>query len=120
MDTNSRKQLFPLKMISELTGVSVYALNRRAIKLNIKGKCTGNDSTRYYTRFQIERIVAAHPITYANHWRKIDIIEMYLRDKTGREISEIMNISVKLTYDCIREFNETGCIIVESKISRVL
>ena len=120
MGTNTRQQRFSLKSVSELTGVTVHALNKRAIKLGLKGKCLGRDSTKYYTKFQIERIVSAHPIRYKNHWRKLDIIEMYMQNKTGREISEIMNISVKLTYDCIREFNETGCIVVESKISRIL
>jgi len=111
---------FPLKYVSNLTGVSVHALNKRAIKLNIKGRCTGSNSTRYYTKNQIDTIVSAQPIGFKNHWRKISIIEMYLENITGHEISKSMNISIKLAYDCIREFNKTGCIIVESKMSRIL
>lgn len=120
MDTYGRKQKFTLKQISEVTGSTIHSLNRRALKLGLKGRCLGNDSTKYYTRFQINRIVQAAPITYKNHWRKIDIIEMYNQGFSGHDISKIMNISIKLAYDCIREFNETECIIVESKMSRIL
>lgn len=111
---------YALKEIAQLTGDTVYALNKRAIKLNIKGRCIGHDSTKYYTLKQIEKIVSASKRTCKNHSRKIDIVELYLQGLNGRKIAAFLRISVKLAYDCLAEFNKTGCVTVESKISRIL
>lgn len=44
---------------------------------------------------------------------------MYEKGMTGSTISKKLNISIKLTYDCIKEYNLTGYLIVESKLNNM-
>lgn len=105
--------------ISEHFGVTKSALTHRVHKLNLKGRTLGKDSTVYFSLWQVKKMTAYLTLKCKNHPRKIDIIELYQKGYKGRVISEVLKISVKLTYDCIREYNLTGCIVVESKMGNV-
>jgi DNA invertase Pin-like site-specific DNA recombinase len=105
--------------ISEHFGITKSALTHRVQKLKLKGRTLGKDSTVYFSVWQVKKMVQYLPLNCKNHPRKIDIIELYESGQKGRTIAEYLKISVKLTYDCIREYNLTGCIVVESKMSNV-
>ena len=99
--------------------VSTGALTKRAHKLGIVGKRIGNDGSMYFTEKQITKILNFKKVDFKNHSRKIQIIEMYIDGHSGRKIAEALGISVKLSYLCIKEYNQTEHIIVESKINKL-
>ena len=111
-----RPMYFTLKKVSKDTGISISILNKRGWKLGLKGKCLGKGSTMYYTAAQINKIL--NYIKSRDSY-KITIIELYQSNQTGRNIAKYMKMSVKTVYDCIREYNETGCVTVESKINKL-
>lgn len=101
--------------IVETYNISKSALTHRTHNLNIKGKFVGK--VKYFTMAQVDRILRHSPTQFNLHERKIVIIEFYNRGMIGREIASILGISVKMTYDAIREYNETGCVVVQSSIN---
>lgn len=111
------KNCYTYNEISSHFGVSKSALTHRVQKLKLKGQTLGIDSTVYFALWQVKKMVQYLELNAANHPRKIDIIELYQHGHKGLKIASVLKISVKLTYDCIKEYNNTGCITVESKLS---
>jgi hypothetical protein len=103
--------------IAKKYGIKKTILYKRVFNLGIKGSRIGRDGIAYFNQNEVYKILDHKPINYKIHSRKIQIIELYQSGIIGRNIAEILRISTKLTYDCIREYNETNCIIVESKIN---
>ena len=108
---------FTYSEISEMTGVTKNGLQHRVHRLGLKGRTLSDDGTVFFTARQVSKIIACYKIRSENNPRKIDIIELYQQGKKGRAIASILRISVKASYDCIREYNQTGYIIVESLIN---
>ena len=108
---------FTYSEISEMTGVTKSGLQHRVHRLGLKGRTLSDDGTVFFTARQVSKIIACYKIRPENNPRKIDIIELYQQGKKGRAIASILRISVKASYDCIREYNQTGYIIVESLIN---
>jgi hypothetical protein len=108
---------FTYSEISEITGVTKSGLQHRVHRLGLKGKCLSNDSTVYFNINQVKKIIDCYTIKLENHPRKLDIIELYQNGYKGRVIASVLRMSVKLSYDCIREYNDTGCIVIESMIN---
>jgi hypothetical protein len=108
---------FTYSEISEMTGVTKSGLQHRVHRLGLKGRTLSDDGTVFFTARQVSKIIACYKIRSENNPRKIDIIELYQQGKKGRAIASILRISVKASYDCIREYNQTGYIIVESLIN---
>jgi len=98
-------------------GVTKSALAHRVYKLGLKGKCLSDDGIIFFNLKQVGKIVDCYKIKFENHPRKLDIIEMYQKGYKGRAIASILRMSVKLSYDCIREYNKTGLVTVESIIN---
>jgi len=111
---------FTYNQIANDYGVSKSAIQHRVHRLGLRGRILTDDGTIFFTSKQVEKIVDCYTLTKENHPRKIQIIELYQADRIGRTIASILKISTKLTYDCIREYNNTGCVIVESKISKIV
>lgn len=106
------------KDVAKKNNVSVRALTKRAHKLGIVGKRIGSDGSMYFTEKQINKILNLKRVDFKNHSRKITIVEMYQDGLKGRKIAEALGISTKLTYICLKEYNYTGHIIVQSKINK--
>jgi hypothetical protein len=102
--------------ISEKTNVPKSTLSKHVSKNKIKGRQIG--LLIYFTESQIFQIISGiRPKNTKSHSRKIQVIELYLMGVTGRDIAKALAMSTKLTHDCIREFNESECIVVESKMN---
>lgn len=112
-----KKSFKTLKEISLETGLSIKLLNKRSWKLGLKGKCLGNDGTRFYTEEQINKILTYKKQPKKVSSTKINIIELFQKGMTGKEIAKNMKLSTILAYSCIKEYNTTGFIIVESKLN---
>lgn len=111
---------FTYNQISKDYGVSKSALQHRVNRLKIKGKVLGDDGTIFFTSKQLEKIVDCYTSTKENHPRKIWIIELYQAGRKGRLIASMLKMSTKLTYDCIRDYNQNGCVVVESKLNKII
>jgi hypothetical protein len=109
--------MYTYKQISKKYNIKVSILTKRVYKLGIKGKVLSTDATIFFSEGQIMRILMSERMPFKNHPRKIQIIELYKKGVVGRLVAETLKISTKLTYDCIREYNKDGFIIVESKIN---
>lgn len=106
-----------LAEISEETGLNTQLLNKRVRKLGLKRGRIGANGRRYYTEEEVKKILAYIKPPKKVSSAKITIIELYQSGMTGRDIAKNMKLSIKLSYDCIREYNDTGCVIVESKLN---
>ena len=113
----SSVERFTYSEISEMTGVTKSGLQHRVHRLGLKGRTLSDDGTVFFTAKQVSKIIDCYKIQSENNPRKIDIIELYQQGKKGRAIASILRMSVKASYDCIREYNQTGCVIVESVIN---
>jgi hypothetical protein len=103
--------------IEKKYGIKKTILYKRVSYLGMNKNHRGRNGIAFFDQNQVYKILDHKPINYKIHSRKIQIIELYQSGLIGRKISEILRISTKLSYDCIREYNETNCIIVESKIN---
>jgi len=104
----------------EAYGITKSALTHRVQNLNIKGKRLGTDGTVYFNINQVKKIINYLDFkNKENHPRKIKIVDLYEKGMTGNSISKKLKISIKLAYDCIKEYNLTGCIVVESKLNNM-
>lgn len=108
--------------ISEKYNVKVSLLTRRVHILNIKGIFVGRKIT--FNKKQITEILNYNPRAHfdrknaKNHPRKLAIIEFYLKRKSGRKVSEFLNISRYIVDAAIKEYNQTGFVTIESKLNK--
>src|SRR6478735_6166765 len=117
--TRKKVDYFTYSQISENFGVTKSGLQHRVHRLGLKGRTLSDDGTIYFTQKQVDKIVDCYKITFENHPRKLDVIELYQSGKKGRDIAIILRMRNVLTYNCIRDYNETGCVTVESKINKL-
>ena len=103
------------RQISEQYGISSTTLSKRVFALKIKGENVGKK--KYFTQQDIDKILRCKPTNYTTHARKITIIEIFQNGVKGYEIAEALGISSRSTYECIKEYQLTGCVIVESKMN---
>lgn len=109
------------KDIEKKYGISYSILTDRVRFLGIKGRF--KDKKVVFNREQVDDIVnyssrrQNKKTSNDNHSRKFKIIEFYLKGRSGRKVAEFLNMNRKVVYAAIKEYNETGCIIVESKLN---
>lgn len=103
------------KQISKEYEIPENTLSRRVFKLKIKGTFVG--AKKYFDQAQIKKMLKETQVNLKNHHRKITVIEYFNKGFSGREIAEILGMSVALAYQCIKEYQLTECIVVESKIN---
>jgi transposase len=111
---------YTYNQISKDYGVSKSALQHRVHRLKLKGRTLGDDGTIYFSHKQVEKIIDCYRISSVNHLRNIYVIELYQQGRNGRAIASILKMSTKTTYDCIKEYNKTGCITIESKLNKIV
>jgi len=109
------KNKMSYQQISDAYNIPVRILNKRVHNLKIKGVFIGQ--VKYFTKYDVSKILDHHPTHFKYHERKIRIAEYLISGYNGRTIAKILGISVKLCYDCVKEFNSTGCVTVESKLN---
>ena len=112
-----KSEYFTYSDISEMVGVTKSGLQHRVHRLGLKGKTLSDDGTIFFNVNQVKKIIDCYKITSVNHPRKIGVIELYQAGRKGHAIASILRMSIKSSYDCIREYNNTGYIIVESIIN---
>jgi len=111
---------FTYNQIAKDYGVTKSAIQHRVHKLGLIGKVLSDDGTIFFTSKQVEKIVDCYTSTKENHPRKIWVIELYQAGRKGRSIASMLKMSTKLTYDCIRDYNKDGCVVVESKLNKII
>jgi transposase len=112
-----RIEYFTLNEISKEEGVDIKILRKRVHRLKIKSLKNGANNIKYYTEPQIKSILNYLKSPKRMSSVKVTIIEMYQTGRKGRDIARDMKLSTKLAYDCIREYDDTGCVVVESKMN---
>jgi len=109
------------QQISEKYNISYSKLTDRVRFLGIKGRFKNKKMT--FNKIQVEEIVnfttaGSARIAYnRNHPKKFKIIEFYQKGRSARKVAEFLNIDRKFVYSTIREYNETDCIVVASKMN---
>jgi len=109
------------KEISVKYNIPVSALYRRAHVLRLEGKFKGVNIT--FSKKQIKELINYKPVIFPeakkteNHVRKIAIIEFYLKFGGVNKVSRMLNIPRGAVGKAIKEFEETGCIVVASKLN---
>lgn len=109
--------------ISEKYNIKTSVLTRRVHILKIKGIFVGRELA--FNKKQIAEILSYNPRAHfdrrctKNHPRKLAVIEFYLKRRSGRKVAEFMNISRYIVDAAIKEYNETGCIVVASKMNKI-
>ena len=109
------------KEIEDKYGISYSKLTDRVRFLGIKGRFKNKKMT--FNKAQVEEIVnfttaGSARIAYnRNHPKKFKIIEFYQKRRSARQVAEFLNIDRKYVYATVREYNETGCIVVASKMN---
>jgi len=110
------------KEISAKYNIPENTLKARATLFKVKGKFFA--PYKYFSQDEIDILVAERKknpfngITKKNHRRKLGIIESYLKRGSGREVSRVLNIPLEAVLEAIKEFKNTGCLVVESKMNR--
>ncbi len=109
------------KEISTKYNIPVSALYHRVHVLRIEGKFKGVHLT--FTKNQVLQLINYVPVIFPeskkvkNHVRKIAIIEFYLKFGGVNRVSRMLNINRTAVGNAIKEFEETGCIVVASKLN---
>ncbi len=111
--------------ISEKYNIPMSVLTRRVAVLKIKGLFIGRKVS--FNSYQVKQIVNYVAKTKINgkiateKWqtqrKKITIIEFYLKKRSSRQVSRILNLPRPLCDYTIKEYNEKGYVIVGSKMN---
>lgn len=112
-----------IRELSQRSGVDEKTIHARITALKITKKRVrkrGFCSVTMVRKCDVERILSADRFILKNSPRKIQIIEMHIEGISARKICEIMSICKKTTLDIIKYYKETECVIVESKLNRML
>lgn len=109
------------KEISAKYKIPITTLYRRAHVLRLEGKFKGVNIT--FNKNQISQLVNYVPVIFPeskktqNHVRKIAIIEFYLKFGGVNRVSRMLNIPRAAVGKAVKEYEETGCITVTSKLN---
>lgn len=110
------------KQISETYNLPLGTVSRRAHNLKLKGRRVGREKD--LNESEVEELLSitfgAHleKIRKNNHKRKLAIIEFYIRHGEYRKVSKMLNIHINAVSAAINEYNETGFVIVESRMNK--
>lgn len=111
-----RSKLQTYEKVSAEYNISKSILTKMASKRKIKGRLIGG--IVHFTEKQVcEMVHGVRTRDFTKHSRKIDIAELYLKGHSGNKIARVFAMSVRLAYSCIEELNQTGCVVVESKLN---
>jgi transposase len=108
--------------ISIKYNIPVTTLYSRVFHLKIKGAFKGRKIN--FSKKQVEQLLEYKPLEYLDKYRmnndrrKLKIIEFYLKLRSGRRVTIMLNISRRFVDAAIREYNNTGFVIVESKMNK--
>lgn len=109
-----------VKQISKEYNISASKIYRRTYVLKIEPRRDGINTL--YSSEQVYDIVTYLPPekSFKNNRRKLTIIEFYQKHGSGNKVAHILNIERKFVQSAIREWKETGCCVVESKMNKAL
>jgi len=107
------------KQISQKYSIPLSLIYRRVHVLKLKGFKKGREIK--FKEDQIYQILYYQPQTNSKQFdrRKLAIIEFYEKFGTGNKVSRFLNIHRNVVNQAIREYNETGFVIVESKMNKI-
>lgn len=109
------------KEISTKYNIPISVLYRRAHVLRLEGKFKGVNID--FNKHQVLELVNYVPVIFPeskkveNHVRKIAIIEFYMKFGGVNRVSRMLNIDRGAVGKAIKEYEETGCIVVASKLN---
>lgn len=101
--------------ISKKYGIEKKQLYRAVYGLKIK------NTKKDFTAKEIFEIINYKPPGQSNKKydrRKITIIEFYEKWGSGRKVAIFLNIERRFVLAAIKEYKETGCLIIESKLNK--
>ena len=107
------------EQIAKKYNLTIPLIYRRVFVLKLKGRIIRKKI--YLSQPQIDKIVnykRPKKDNLKNNKRKLTIIEWWFRTPSYRKISYILNIPRKLVTEAVREFEDTGFIVVESKMNK--
>ena len=105
--------------IAKKYNLTIPLIYRRVCLLKIKGRIIRKKV--YLNQIQVDKIVNYKRPVKDNlkyNKRKLTIIEWWLRTPNYRKISYILNINRKAVTEAVREFEDTGFIVVESRMNK--
>lgn len=111
------------KEIEKKYDIKYHDLTDRVGALGIKGKF--KSKILHFSKAQVQEILTFAPkkkikkMSRENHVRKLKIIEFYLKLGSARKTADFLNIGWRIIYPAVREYNETGCVTVESKLNHL-
>lgn len=104
------------KQISNEYNIPIRKLNRAVYELKIKGIYIGKE--KMFNEQEVEQIIHYRRRISSKyklyHPRKIKIIQAYFKYGSGTKVAKILNIDRSSVNRAIKEYNNTGEIIVES------
>lgn len=109
------------KEISVKYKIPITTLYRRVHVLRIEGKF--KEGKMAFTKKQVSEIINYVPVIFpehkktGHHVRKIAIIEFYNKFGGVNKVSRMLNIPRGAVGEAIKEYKETGCITVASKLN---
>lgn len=106
------------KQISEKYSIPLSLIYRRVHVLKLKGYRKGREIK--FKEDQIYQIISYLPWSNSKQFdkRKLKIIEFYEKFGTGNKVARFLNIHRNVVNKAIKEYNETGFVIVESKMNK--
>jgi hypothetical protein len=112
-----------IKDLAEKSGVDEKTIHARITALKISKKniqLRGCCKVATIRKCDAERIISYGKHVFKNKYVKIQIVEMHIEEYSGRKICEIMSLPKKLVSNTINYYKETGCVLVESKLNRMI
>lgn len=109
------------KEISVKYNIPVSKLYRIVHTLRLEGKF--KKALLDFNKDQVNKIISYKPIIFPenkkvlNHVRKIAIVEFYIKFGGIRKVSRMLNIGRDSVSAAIKEYEQTGCIVVASKLN---
>lgn len=107
------------KQISQEFGIDLHILTQRVHKLKLEAYKKGRENV--YTDEQVWQITnyQSRQKNKKNDKRKLAIIEFYWKLKTSNKVAEFLNIDRTTVSNTIKEYLNTGFVVVESKINKI-
>lgn len=107
------------KQISEEYKIPIRVLRRSSAALKLKGVYVGKE--KVFDEEEVDKLIryrnTVTPKYKLHHPRKIRIMQCYFKYGSGRKVAELLNLNRDCVNRVIKEFNQTGEIIVASKLN---